>query len=113
MIFSYTQSAFVQFIYDRLGKGKRHAALLYAQWFKTGQIDPSGWAEPQAMPLIEEMHSVVPASIGIKTDSLSSPSTNLSKNLTVPPSSLTPLIAGREKSVARPGQKQATRLGAP
>jgi 23S rRNA (adenine2503-C2)-methyltransferase len=55
MIFSSTQSEFVRLIYDRLGKGKRHAALLYTEWFKTGQIDPSSWAEPQALPLIEEM----------------------------------------------------------
>lgn len=55
MILSYTKSEFVRFIYDRLGKGKRHAALLYSQWFKTGTIDPSSWAEPQALPLVEEM----------------------------------------------------------
>ena len=55
MILSSTQSEFVRLIYDRLGKGKRHAALLYSQWFKTGQIDPSKWAEPQALPLVEEM----------------------------------------------------------
>jgi len=42
-------------MYDRLGKGKRHAALLYSQWFKTGKMDPISWAEPQALPLVEEM----------------------------------------------------------
>ena len=55
MIFSCTQSEFVRHIFERLGKGKRHAALLYSQWFKTGQIDPSTWAEPQALALVEEM----------------------------------------------------------
>lgn len=55
----YTQSEFVQFIHDRLGKGKRHAALLYSQWFKTGQMDPSSWAEPQALPLVKEMLQLV------------------------------------------------------
>jgi len=59
MFFQFTQSEFVQFIVDRLGKGKRHAALLYSQWFKTGQVDPSTWAEPQALPLIERMIELV------------------------------------------------------
>jgi 23S rRNA (adenine2503-C2)-methyltransferase len=59
MILSCTQSEFVRSIHDRLGKGKRHAALLYSQWFKTGSIDPSAWAEPQALPLVEEMLQLV------------------------------------------------------
>jgi 23S rRNA (adenine2503-C2)-methyltransferase len=54
-IFSYTQAEYVQHIYDRLGKGKRHAALLYSEWFKKGIIHASTWAEPQAIPLVEEM----------------------------------------------------------
>ncbi|MBS0648713.1 MAG: 23S rRNA (adenine(2503)-C(2))-methyltransferase RlmN [Verrucomicrobia bacterium] len=54
-IFSCTQAEYVQQIYDRLGKGKRHAALLYSQWFKQGIVNPLIWAEPQAMPLVEEM----------------------------------------------------------
>ncbi len=55
MIFSCTQAEFVRQIYDRLGKGKRHAAQLYSQWFKTGEVNPSTWAEPQALSLVEEM----------------------------------------------------------
>ena len=51
---SFTQQEFARFIYDRLGKGKRHAALLYAQWFKTGNIDLAAF-EPQALPLIEQI----------------------------------------------------------
>ncbi|HEX2579670.1 MAG TPA: 23S rRNA (adenine(2503)-C(2))-methyltransferase RlmN [Rhabdochlamydiaceae bacterium] len=60
---SYTQSEFVQFIFDRLGKGKRHAALLYSQWFKIGSIDYADWAEPQAHGLIEEMLKLVDLSL--------------------------------------------------
>ncbi|MGH7889327.1 MAG: 23S rRNA (adenine(2503)-C(2))-methyltransferase RlmN, partial [Thermodesulfobacteriota bacterium] len=55
MIFSYTQKKFAETIHERLGKGRRHAALLYSQWFKEGRIDPSEWAEPQALGLVEEM----------------------------------------------------------
>jgi len=58
-MFSQTQSEFVQFIYDRLRKGKRHAALLYSEWFKTGRMDPSSWVEPQALALVEEMLRLV------------------------------------------------------
>jgi len=54
-IFSYTQAEFAQQIFERMGKGKRHAALLYSEWFKKGQINPSSWAEPQAIPLVEEI----------------------------------------------------------
>lgn len=35
-------------------KGKRHAALLYRQWMRTGRVDAT-WAEPQARALVEEM----------------------------------------------------------
>ena len=42
-------------------------------------------AHPILHPTCEEMQSVVPASIGINTDSLSNPSKNLSKNLAVLP----------------------------
>lgn len=63
MIFSFTQSEFAEFIYQRLGKGKRHAALLYSQWFKTGKIDPSSWAEPQALQLAQEILQLVDQSL--------------------------------------------------
>jgi len=58
-IFSFTKQEFAQQIADRFGKGKRHAALLYSEWFKKGEINPSDWAEPQALPLIHEMLKII------------------------------------------------------
>ena len=60
-IFSCTQKSFVQKVYERLGKGKRHAALLYRQWFKEGKMDPQAWAEPQAEALVQEMIGLIDA----------------------------------------------------
>jgi 23S rRNA (adenine2503-C2)-methyltransferase len=62
-IFSVTQHEFAQQMADRFGKGKRHSALLYSKWFKEGEINPSNWAEPQALPLIEEMLKIVDKSL--------------------------------------------------
>lgn len=53
-IFSKTQTEFSQAIFERFGKGRRHAALLYSQWFKEGKVDAL-WAEPQARSLVEAM----------------------------------------------------------
>ncbi|MBS0614932.1 MAG: 23S rRNA (adenine(2503)-C(2))-methyltransferase RlmN [Verrucomicrobia bacterium] len=39
---------------EEMPKGKRHAALLYRQWMRTGHVDTS-WAEPQARALVQEM----------------------------------------------------------
>jgi 23S rRNA (adenine2503-C2)-methyltransferase len=54
-IFSCNSSTFVQKIDALLGKGKRHAALLYKQWVTEGTVQPQNWAEPQALGLIQEM----------------------------------------------------------
>jgi 23S rRNA (adenine2503-C2)-methyltransferase len=57
-IFSQTQDQFVETVFRHLGKGRRHAALLYAQWFKEGRVDVN-WAEPQARALVESMIALV------------------------------------------------------
>jgi 23S rRNA (adenine2503-C2)-methyltransferase len=54
-ILSQTQEQFCQNIFSKLGKGKRHAALLYAHWMRTGKADPERWAENQALKLVGEM----------------------------------------------------------
>jgi 23S rRNA (adenine2503-C2)-methyltransferase len=58
-ILACTQQEFVQEVYDQLGKGKRHAALLYKQWAREGKIEPKSWAEPQAEKLVQEIWSLV------------------------------------------------------
>lgn len=37
-IFSETSKTYSQQIVDRLGKGERHARLVYEEWFRTGQV---------------------------------------------------------------------------
>jgi len=54
-MFSKTQAEFSDTIYALLGRGKRHAALLYSQWAREGKIEPAAWAEPQALSLVEEI----------------------------------------------------------
>lgn len=62
-IFSYTQHQFAEEVYRQLSKGKRHAALLYAQWFREGKVQPEDFAEPQALSLIEEMKKGIDFSV--------------------------------------------------
>lgn len=57
-VLSTTQEHFVETVFKHLGKGRRHAALLYSQWFKQGKVD-ANLAEPQAKPLVESMISLV------------------------------------------------------
>jgi 23S rRNA (adenine2503-C2)-methyltransferase len=61
-IFACTQDQFVAAMFSRLGKGRRHAALLYSQWFREGRLD-AAWAEPQAKPLVEEMIRLVDCTV--------------------------------------------------
>jgi 23S rRNA (adenine2503-C2)-methyltransferase len=67
-IFSVTQYEFAQQMVDHFGKGRRHAALLYSEWFKKGEINPSNWAESQALPLIEEMVKIIDKSLPESTE---------------------------------------------
>jgi len=53
-ILSHTQEEFSQKIFSLFGKGKRHAGLLYSQWMREGKVDPKGWAEKQALGLVEK-----------------------------------------------------------
>ncbi|HEY5259228.1 MAG TPA: 23S rRNA (adenine(2503)-C(2))-methyltransferase RlmN [Rhabdochlamydiaceae bacterium] len=52
--YSHTQKSFVDAIASLLGKGKRHAALLYAQWMREGNIFLDRM-EAQALPLTQEI----------------------------------------------------------
>lgn len=54
-ILAQTQEQFCQKIFSKFGKGKRHAALLYAHWMRTGKVEPEKWAESQALKLVREM----------------------------------------------------------
>ena len=62
-IFSYTQHQFAEEVHRQLSKGKRHAQLLYAQWFREGKVEPKDFAEPQALSLIEEMRKRIDFSL--------------------------------------------------
>ena len=53
-LYSHTQKAFVNAIASLLGKGKRHAALIYAAWMREGKISWESM-EPQALPLMQEI----------------------------------------------------------
>ncbi len=55
-IFSHTQESFVEEMFCRFGKGRQHAARLYADWFRKGNFDSiADWAEPQALDLVRRM----------------------------------------------------------
>ncbi|MFI5342899.1 MAG: 23S rRNA (adenine(2503)-C(2))-methyltransferase RlmN [Chlamydiales bacterium] len=64
-IFQHTQQSYAEAVYTRFGKGRNHAMLLYAEWFRQGHLDGL-WAliEPQAVRLVKEMveatHFVLP-----------------------------------------------------
>ena len=53
-IFSHTQLSFEEAMFARFGKGRQHAARLYSEWFRTGEMH-CRWAEPQAQSLVESM----------------------------------------------------------
>jgi len=50
-----TQHQFSAQIQQKLGRGFRHASLLYSQWIREGRVAPEGWAEPQALSLVSEI----------------------------------------------------------
>lgn len=52
--YSHTQKSYSEAIASLLGKGKRHAALLYAQWMREGTIFLDRM-EAQALPLAQEI----------------------------------------------------------
>lgn len=53
-IFYHTQESFSAHIFEKLGRGKLHAARLYSYWMKKGNLE--GFAvEPQAEELIQEI----------------------------------------------------------
>ena len=55
-IFCHTQSSYVDAICRRLGKGRHHASILYAHWFRKGEIlGLEKLIEPQAVSLVREM----------------------------------------------------------
>jgi 23S rRNA (adenine2503-C2)-methyltransferase len=55
-IFYQTQRSYAEALFAKFGKGKQHAAALYAHFFKTGKIPPlETWVEKQAIPLVQQM----------------------------------------------------------
>jgi len=58
-IFALTQMEYGQAIQHCLGKGDYHAQRIYAEWFKTGNVDVnSNWIEPQALELVKNILSI-------------------------------------------------------
>jgi 23S rRNA (adenine2503-C2)-methyltransferase len=62
-IFSYTQDEYSNKIYSLLGKGKRHAALLYREWFQKRSLNLATGIEPQARPLVEAIKKLTDFSL--------------------------------------------------
>ncbi|CAM0117691.1 23S rRNA (adenine(2503)-C(2))-methyltransferase RlmN [Rhabdochlamydiaceae symbiont of Dictyostelium giganteum] len=62
-LLSLTQSEFTEEIVRRLGKGERHATLLYSVWIREGGPGDLSWVEPQAMPLVLQMIDLVQADV--------------------------------------------------
>lgn len=54
-IHRFTQSHYAHAIYERLGKGKRHAALLYSEYYKTGQVVGADPAFNNAGKLLQDI----------------------------------------------------------
>ena len=55
-IFCHTQSSYADEICRILGRGRRHASILYAHWFRKGEIAGiEKLIEPQAVSLMREM----------------------------------------------------------
>ena len=55
-IFFHTQESYAEAVFALFGKGRHHAAKLYADWFRKGHIaDVEEWAEPQALVLVQKM----------------------------------------------------------
>ncbi len=53
-VYSHTQKSFSEAVASLLGKGRRHAALLYAQWMREGNVFLDRM-EAQAHPLAQEI----------------------------------------------------------
>jgi 23S rRNA (adenine2503-C2)-methyltransferase len=55
-IFKHTQISYAEAIFAQLGRGRRHAQMLYAAWFREGGLEDL-WQriEPQAVGLVEQM----------------------------------------------------------
>ncbi|MGE5196306.1 MAG: 23S rRNA (adenine(2503)-C(2))-methyltransferase RlmN [Anaerolineae bacterium] len=55
-ILSETQKTFAEKIFAYFGKGKRHASLLYSQWFRKGHLEGlRERCEPQAQALLDQI----------------------------------------------------------
>ncbi len=63
-IFSHTQKSFSEAMFLRFGKGRQHAAKLYSEWFRKGQMDDmAAWVEPQAVSLVNRMSEITDFSL--------------------------------------------------
>jgi 23S rRNA (adenine2503-C2)-methyltransferase len=54
-IFKHTQQSYAAVIYERLGKGREHAALVYAEWFRYGNVEGRSPAFKNALPLLQHI----------------------------------------------------------
>jgi 23S rRNA (adenine2503-C2)-methyltransferase len=67
-IFSYTQDSYTKAIFQLLGRGRHHAARLYAKWFRKGQVTAEAeWIEPQARSLVQRMIEETDFSLPVKS----------------------------------------------
>ncbi len=55
LFFRQTQQSFCDEVQSRFGKGRLHAARLYAEWFRHGNFGSLDWVEPQAKQLVQEI----------------------------------------------------------
>lgn len=57
-ILSLTQEAYSQAIFDKFGKGRIHAGLVYEEWFRTGAVQGKSPAFKNAQTLLQEIQEL-------------------------------------------------------
>lgn len=62
-IFSHTSASYSEALFSILGKGKRHATLIYKEWFKTGKVEGKDRAFINAQALYKEMMALTDFSL--------------------------------------------------
>ncbi len=68
-IFRHTQRTFCNEIQKQLGKGRIHAAKIYAKWFSEGElsVESLNWVEPQAENLVQQILSITDFPVPVTT----------------------------------------------
>src|SRR5205814_1226500 len=57
-IFKHTQKSYAAAVYEHLGKGREHAALVYAEWFRFGSVEGRSPAFKNAPLLLQQILAI-------------------------------------------------------